>query len=64
MAALSCLYAVPVFENNPQILSLQFKLKMRSVGMVWNENERFWLVFTKTRVFMPKTGSINPGTRV
>jgi hypothetical protein len=24
--------------------------------MVWNENEHFWLVFTKTLVFMAKLG--------
>jgi hypothetical protein len=62
MAALSLLYAVPVFKNYPQILSLQYKLKMMSLGTVWNENERIRLVFTKTLVFMPKTGYINSGT--
>ncbi len=33
-----------------------------SLSKVWNVNERFRLVFTKTLVFMPKTGSINAGT--
>ncbi len=33
-----------------------------SLSKVWNANERFRLVFTKTLVFMPKTGSINAGT--
>ena len=54
MAALSPLYAVPVFKNDPQILSLQYKLKMTSLGTVWNENERFGLAFTETVIFMPK----------
>ena len=54
----------PIFENDRQNLSLQYKLKMRSLSMVWNENERFWLVFTKTLVFMPKTGSLHTGTDV
>ena len=52
----------PIFENDHQNLSLQYKLKMRSLSTVWNENERFWLVFTKTLVFMPKTGSLHTGT--
>jgi hypothetical protein len=29
-----------------------------SLNKVWNENERFRLVFSKMLVFMPKTGFI------
>jgi len=54
----------PIFENDHQNLSLQYKLKMRSLSTVWNENERFKLVFTKMLVFTAKTGSINLGTGV
>jgi len=35
-----------------------------SLSTVWNENERFKLVFTKMLVFTAKTGSINLGTGV
>jgi len=62
MAALSLFLRSLVFENDPQYLSLQYTLKIRSLSMVWNENDRFWLVFTKTLVFMPKTGSLHTGT--
>ena len=62
MAALSLLYAATVFRNDPHLLSLQNKLKMTSLSTDWIENEHFLLVFMKTRVFMPKTGSINSGT--
>jgi hypothetical protein len=62
MAALALFLCSLVFENDLQYLSLQYKLKIRSLSMVWNENERFWLVFTKTLVFMPKTWSLNRGT--
>ncbi len=62
MAALSLFLRSLVFENDPQYLSLQYTLKIRSLSMVWNENNRFWLVFTKTLVFMPKTGSLHTGT--
>ena len=64
MAALSCVYAVPVSKNDPPILSLQYKLEMMSLGTVWNENERFWLVFMKTVILMAKTGTINPSTGI
>jgi hypothetical protein len=33
-----------------------------SLGTDWIENERFELVFGKTIIFMPKTGSINSDT--
>jgi hypothetical protein len=33
-----------------------------SLSKVWNENERFSLVFTKMLVFVPKTGSLHTGT--
>ncbi len=33
-----------------------------SLSKVWNENERFKLVFTKLLVFTAKTGSTNSGT--
>jgi hypothetical protein len=33
-----------------------------SLSKVWNENERFRLVFTKMLVFVPKTGSLHTGT--
>jgi hypothetical protein len=33
-----------------------------SPSTVWNVNERFRLVFTKTLVFVPKTGSTNAST--
>ncbi len=36
----------------------------RKMGTDWNENEHFGLVFAKTIVFMPNTGSINSGTGV
>ena len=62
MAALSLFLRSLVFENDPQYLSLQYTLKIRSLSMVWNKNDRFWLVFTKTLVFMPKTGSLHTGT--
>jgi hypothetical protein len=62
MAALSFLYAATVFRNDPHLLSLQYKLKMTSLSSDWIENEHFLLVFMKTSVFMPKTGSINSGT--
>jgi hypothetical protein len=62
MAALSFLYAATVFRNDPHLLSLQYKLKMTSLSTDWIENEHFLLVFMKTSVFMPKTGSINSGT--
>jgi hypothetical protein len=62
MAALSLFLRSLVFENDPRYLSLQYTLKLRSLIMVWNENDRFWLVFTKTLVFMPKTGSLHTGT--
>jgi hypothetical protein len=62
MAALSLLYAATVFRNDPHLLSLQYKLKMTSLSTDWIENEHFLLVFMKTSVFMPKTGSINSGT--
>jgi hypothetical protein len=62
MAALSLFLRSLVFENDPQYLSLQYTLKIRSLSMVWNENDRFWLVFTKTLVFIPKTGSLHTGT--
>ena len=64
MAALSLFLRSLVFENDPQYLSLQYTLKIRSLSMVWNENDRFWLVFTKTLVFMPKTGSLQTGTEL
>jgi hypothetical protein len=51
-----------VFENDPLYLSLQYSLKIWSLSMVWNENDRFWLFFTKTLVFMPETGSLHTGT--
>jgi hypothetical protein len=35
-----------------------------SLATNWNETERFGLFFTKTLVFMPKSGSINSGTGV
>jgi hypothetical protein len=54
----------PIFENDHQNLSLQYKLKMRSLSTVWNENERFWLLFMKVLVFMPKTGSLQTGTEL
>jgi hypothetical protein len=34
-AAVSSFYAVPVFHNYPQILSLQYKLKIMSLGTDW-----------------------------
>jgi hypothetical protein len=61
MAALSFLYAATVFRNDSHLLSLQYKLKMTSLSTDWIENEHFLLVFMKTSVFMPKTGSINSG---
>ena len=64
MAALSLLYAATVFRNDPHLLSLQNKLKMTSLSTDWIENEHFLLVFMKTSVFMPKTGSINSGTGI
>jgi hypothetical protein len=42
----------------------QKRLKLMSLSTVWNENERFKLVFTKMLVFTAKTGSINLGTGV
>jgi hypothetical protein len=62
MAALSLFLRSLVFENDPQYLSLQYKLKIRSLSIVWIKNDRFWLVFTKTLVFMPKTWSLHTGT--
>jgi hypothetical protein len=62
MAALSLFLRSLVFENDPQYLSPQYTLKIRSLSMVWNENDRFWLVFTKMLVFMPKTWSLHTGT--
>jgi hypothetical protein len=35
----------------------QNKLKLMSLSKVWNENERFKLVFTKLLVFTAKTGA-------
>jgi hypothetical protein len=64
MAAHSFLYAATVFRNDPHLLSLQYKLKMTSLSTDWIENAHFLLVFMKTSVFMPKTGSINSGTGV
>ena len=61
MAALSLLYAATVFRNDPHLLSLQNKLKMTSLSTDCIENENCLLVFMKTSVFMPKTGSINSG---
>ncbi|MFO0005700.1 MAG: hypothetical protein ACK559_31695, partial [bacterium] len=42
----------------------QKRLKLMSLSTVWNENERFKMVFTKMLVFTAKTGSINLGTGV
>jgi hypothetical protein len=41
---------------------VQNKLIPTSLGTDWIENERFELVFAKTIIFMPKTGSINSDT--
>ncbi len=51
-----------IFETDRQYLSLQYKLKMRSLSSVWNENKHFWLVFMKMLVFVPKTRSLHTGT--
>jgi hypothetical protein len=51
-----------IFETDPQYLSLQYKLNMRSLSSVWNENKQFWLVFMKMLVFVPKTRSLHTGT--
>ncbi len=58
------LYAVPVFENDPKSDLIQNKLKEASLGTGtdWIEYERVGLIFTKTIIFTPKTGSINSGT--
>ena len=40
---------------------IQNKLKLESLGTDWIE-QRFGLVFAKTIIFTPKTGSINSGT--
>jgi hypothetical protein len=41
---------------------IQNKLKPASLGTDWIENERIGLIFAKTIIFAPKTGSINSGT--
>ncbi len=56
MAILSSFYAVLVFKNDPYLLSLQYKLKMTSLSKVYDENKRFRLIFTKTLIFLTKTG--------
>ena len=57
-----------VFAKTGSIISgtdlVQNKLIPPSLGTDWIENERFELVFAKTIIFMPKTGSINSGTGV
>jgi hypothetical protein len=53
--------SVQVFENHPQLDLFQNKLLPMSLSKVWNENERFRLVFTKMLVFVPKTGSLHTG---
>jgi hypothetical protein len=49
-------------KTTPNSNLFQNKLKLMSLSKVWNENERFKLVFTKLLVFTAKTGSINSGT--
>ncbi len=41
---------------------IQNKLKPASLGTDRIENERIGLIFAKTIIFAPKTGSINSGT--
>jgi hypothetical protein len=62
MAALSPLYTVTVFRNDPYLLSLQCKRKMTSLTMDWIENRHFRLVSMKMSVFKSKTGSLHSGT--
>jgi hypothetical protein len=61
MAAIPCFYAGLYLKLNPNT-NLQYKLKMRSLSTVWNENEHFWLVFMKMLVFVPKPRSLHTGT--
>jgi hypothetical protein len=49
-------------KTTPQPDLFQNKLLLMSLSKVWNENERFRLVFTKMLVFVPKTGSLHTGT--
>ncbi len=49
-------------KTTPQSDLVQNMLILASLGTNWYENERFGLFFTKTLVFMPKSGSINSGT--
>ncbi len=55
-----------VFVKTGSIISgtdlVQNKLIPTSLGTDWIENESFELVFAKTIIFMPKTGSINSDT--
>jgi hypothetical protein len=55
-----------VFTKTGSIISgadlIQNKRKPSSLGTDWIEYERFGLIFTKTIIFMAKTGSINSGT--
>jgi hypothetical protein len=49
-------------KTTPNSDLVQNKLIPTSLGTDLIENERFELVFAKTIIFMPKTGSINSGT--
>ncbi len=49
-------------KTTPKSDLIQNKQRPASLGTDWIENERFGLVFSKTIIFMSKTGSINSGT--
>ena len=51
-------------KTTPQSDLVQNKLIPTSLGTDLIENERFELVFAKTIIFVPKTGSINSGTGI